>query len=197
MIRRPPRSTLFPYTTLFRSIEDEHQHETAEDNHSAYTGQCHRRDPQQPVTTSGFPQVSQSIGKDDACDRYQDKGGNLRQQSTEQTGLWNSHQRDECERSGHSTENDGLDRRVKAFAHVTQRSRNHAVNSPGKHVACSLQFGEGRPQKRPEYKADANEEWNKHVTREQAYDEVKARRQVARQVKKTGIVIGELTDASN
>src|SRR2546425_6879119 len=23
MIRRPPRSTLFPYTTLFRSIEDE------------------------------------------------------------------------------------------------------------------------------------------------------------------------------
>src|SRR2546425_8851757 len=25
MIRRPPRSTLFPYTTLFRSHEDEHQ----------------------------------------------------------------------------------------------------------------------------------------------------------------------------
>src|SRR3712207_8369574 len=25
MIRRPPRSTLFPYTTLFRSIEDERQ----------------------------------------------------------------------------------------------------------------------------------------------------------------------------
>src|SRR5258705_6384011 len=24
MIRRPPRSTLFPYTTLFRSIEDYH-----------------------------------------------------------------------------------------------------------------------------------------------------------------------------
>src|SRR5258708_30024370 len=23
MIRRPPRSTLFPYTTLFRSVEDE------------------------------------------------------------------------------------------------------------------------------------------------------------------------------
>src|SRR5260221_155292 len=26
MIRRPPRSTLFPYTTLFRSIEVGHQH---------------------------------------------------------------------------------------------------------------------------------------------------------------------------
>src|SRR5690242_21477618 len=28
MIRRPPRSTLFPYTTLFRSCEHEHHHET-------------------------------------------------------------------------------------------------------------------------------------------------------------------------
>src|SRR2546422_4515558 len=26
MIRRPPRSTLFPYTTLFRSLADPHQH---------------------------------------------------------------------------------------------------------------------------------------------------------------------------
>src|SRR5438067_7356432 len=25
MIRRPPRSTLFPYTTLFRSVDDENQ----------------------------------------------------------------------------------------------------------------------------------------------------------------------------
>src|SRR3712207_7444347 len=25
MIRRPPRSTLFPYTTLFRSLDDPHQ----------------------------------------------------------------------------------------------------------------------------------------------------------------------------
>src|SRR2546428_5217007 len=28
MIRRPPRSTLFPYTTLFRSLIDDHLHET-------------------------------------------------------------------------------------------------------------------------------------------------------------------------
>src|SRR3712207_8466371 len=26
MIRRPPRSTLFPYTTLFRSVDDLHVH---------------------------------------------------------------------------------------------------------------------------------------------------------------------------
>src|SRR2546422_5184002 len=36
MIRRPPRSTLFPYTTLFRSIVDAHEpgepaHERADD----------------------------------------------------------------------------------------------------------------------------------------------------------------------
>src|SRR5260221_5393187 len=30
MIRRPPRSTLFPYTTLFRSRVAEHQHRHAE-----------------------------------------------------------------------------------------------------------------------------------------------------------------------
>src|SRR5690349_23533907 len=27
MIRRPPRSTLFPYTTLFRSVSDARQHQ--------------------------------------------------------------------------------------------------------------------------------------------------------------------------
>src|SRR2546427_3572603 len=29
MIRRPPRSTLFPYTTLFRSAFDKHQYQAA------------------------------------------------------------------------------------------------------------------------------------------------------------------------
>src|SRR3712207_9139048 len=29
MIRRPPRSTLFPYTTLFRSVVDRHDRERA------------------------------------------------------------------------------------------------------------------------------------------------------------------------
>src|SRR2546425_8143266 len=35
MIRRPPRSTLFPYTTLFRSLKD--QLGTALNGHHAYT----------------------------------------------------------------------------------------------------------------------------------------------------------------
>src|SRR3712207_8004290 len=30
MIRRPPRSTLFPYTTLFRSVPDQAEHEPVE-----------------------------------------------------------------------------------------------------------------------------------------------------------------------
>src|SRR2546422_8077541 len=37
MIRRPPRSTLFPYTTLFRSIPD--QQEVNEHEESGYAGQ--------------------------------------------------------------------------------------------------------------------------------------------------------------
>src|SRR5689334_24287118 len=39
MIRRPPRSTLFPYTTLFRSVRREHaQHERAQELRLTRTG---------------------------------------------------------------------------------------------------------------------------------------------------------------
>src|SRR2546426_9121903 len=37
MIRRPPRSTLFPYTTLFRSIEEEVEKMTLATRHGADT----------------------------------------------------------------------------------------------------------------------------------------------------------------
>src|SRR3712207_8519788 len=51
MIRRPPRSTLFPYTTLFRSCNDSAQHalrSSAADRHRRAalrrdTRQCRRR----------------------------------------------------------------------------------------------------------------------------------------------------------
>src|SRR3712207_8011198 len=36
MIRRPPRSTLFPYTTLFRSLECEQLHERRPDGHHPF-----------------------------------------------------------------------------------------------------------------------------------------------------------------
>src|SRR2546430_5753468 len=40
MIRRPPRSTLFPYTTLFRSADERH---LAERHHPAVAGEQHQR----------------------------------------------------------------------------------------------------------------------------------------------------------
>src|SRR5260221_8853258 len=42
MIRRPPRSTLFPYTTLFRSVGIEAVHEPAE-QHGAHAAQREQR----------------------------------------------------------------------------------------------------------------------------------------------------------
>src|SRR2546428_13480742 len=39
MIRRPPRSTLFPYTTLFRSPRPKHEREHGHDE--AVVGECH------------------------------------------------------------------------------------------------------------------------------------------------------------
>src|SRR3712207_8757399 len=38
MIRRPPRSTLFPYTTLFRSV---HEEETGEREHDRHAREGH------------------------------------------------------------------------------------------------------------------------------------------------------------
>src|SRR2546425_8541301 len=47
MIRRPPRSTLFPYTTLFRSIgETDRYPRLAQDAHPRQAGRDHR--PPQP-----------------------------------------------------------------------------------------------------------------------------------------------------
>src|SRR5688572_32711493 len=40
MIRRPPRSTLFPYTTLFRSSRVDHARDAAAAAHSPERGGC-------------------------------------------------------------------------------------------------------------------------------------------------------------
>src|SRR3712207_7841971 len=47
MIRRPPRSTLFPYTTLFRSVEgvDRPQQERREAERDRRVGEHQRADP--------------------------------------------------------------------------------------------------------------------------------------------------------
>src|SRR3712207_8839203 len=51
MIRRPPRSTLFPYTTLFRSIEDRQQEGKLGDG----DGVDQRRHDQQPANLAVGP----------------------------------------------------------------------------------------------------------------------------------------------
>src|SRR3712207_8838858 len=51
MIRRPPRSTLFPYTTLFRSFRTK--------GGSASTPQCNVREQVGPVGRSGAAMVGQ------------------------------------------------------------------------------------------------------------------------------------------
>src|SRR2546430_9703034 len=62
MIRRPPRSTLFPYTTLFRSLVDGAREHQARDEHRA-TGPEHgeRRD--------AAPQVQARDQVEDCGDR--------------------------------------------------------------------------------------------------------------------------------
>src|SRR2546430_8818522 len=42
MIRRPPRSTLFPYTTLFRSIEPQRREQRRENQEKATKNACLR-----------------------------------------------------------------------------------------------------------------------------------------------------------
>src|SRR3712207_7243484 len=57
MIRRPPRSTLFPYTTLFRSLQDLPRARVPGDLNEGLTGQLERHsllgdDADQPVRRS-------------------------------------------------------------------------------------------------------------------------------------------------
>src|SRR2546430_5339265 len=59
MIRRPPRSTLFPYTTLFRSQED--------DDVESISGEILKCDPDEVVE----PKHLHSISSPDALERFE------------------------------------------------------------------------------------------------------------------------------
>src|SRR3712207_7715751 len=52
MIRRPPRSTLFPYTTLFRSRDEPHRHRRVRDRRS--------RRPLRPVAGGARPPLARA-----------------------------------------------------------------------------------------------------------------------------------------
>src|SRR3712207_8548204 len=48
MIRRPPRSTLFPYTTLFRSLDDEAERQHAREDELGVQRRERRLEPGRP-----------------------------------------------------------------------------------------------------------------------------------------------------
>src|SRR2546425_13277428 len=68
MIRRPPRSTLFPYTTLFRSIIDEVHNAIPHGDPRKYRGGCwravdgQRRRPADPLITGRWVEDSVRVG---------------------------------------------------------------------------------------------------------------------------------------
>src|SRR5690349_22070521 len=64
MIRRPPRSTLFPYTTLFRSLVGGAQHERV---------RSRRHRLQQPELRVVHPRVRGEVGQVAAHQREQDR----------------------------------------------------------------------------------------------------------------------------
>src|SRR2546430_7363591 len=73
MIRRPPRSTLFPYTTLFRSLPGQHQ-------------RCHHRSGTSQKTTRAFWSVTRGVGGrsrdvDGEADRSEEHTSELQSQS--------------------------------------------------------------------------------------------------------------------
>src|SRR6266536_4799953 len=59
MIRRPPRSTLFPYTTLFRSRR--HDHPRARVRRCRRRGRCGRRDRKSTRLNSSHEWISYAV----------------------------------------------------------------------------------------------------------------------------------------
>src|SRR2546430_12095475 len=57
MIRRPPRSTLFPYTTLFRSLHTGEDHDGDSPYAATRTKKRHRRRRQSQTTSANSPDL--------------------------------------------------------------------------------------------------------------------------------------------
>src|SRR2546422_6426155 len=61
MIRRPPRSTLFPYTTLFRSLDDQRNHRARASGAAPRRHLCvahaERGDPDRPGAERAVPRL--------------------------------------------------------------------------------------------------------------------------------------------
>src|SRR4051794_41244563 len=61
MIRRPPRSTLFPYTTLFRSRHPDRQHRVAQVGEGDVCRPAGRRDRKSTRLNSSHPSISYAV----------------------------------------------------------------------------------------------------------------------------------------
>src|SRR3712207_6974464 len=72
MIRRPPRSTLFPYTTLFRSREAAAQPASAREGGVAKRGSA-RRDPATVCMASSAPQTRSTSPTENTLAAGQDR----------------------------------------------------------------------------------------------------------------------------
>src|SRR5256712_3889797 len=71
MIRRPPRSTLFPYTTLFRSVDEAHAERFARVDRPAGQQELARAasgyDVEQPYDAVGGVEAERDFGEAEAC----------------------------------------------------------------------------------------------------------------------------------
>src|SRR5260221_8954393 len=82
MIRRPPRSTLFPYTTLFRSADSGLERVTLLDFHRG-PGERHHSDRKSTRLNSSHTVISYAV----FCLKKKKNGSSLNELNRGQTGL--------------------------------------------------------------------------------------------------------------
>src|SRR5258707_11446855 len=78
MIRRPPRSTLFPYTTLFRSGLAQESQDDAEQHHDgqvdrALAGERVRDEIDEPRAAPGRPQIGEPLRSEEHTSELQSR----------------------------------------------------------------------------------------------------------------------------
>src|SRR3712207_8495863 len=76
MIRRPPRSTLFPYTTLFRSVDPDTRVGAGHARHVAQRA-ARRRERRVPVDARGADVVQQQVREDRKSTRLNSSHANI------------------------------------------------------------------------------------------------------------------------
>src|SRR5688500_20054395 len=64
MIPPPPRSTLFPYTTLFRSVSDEMRNTVVWGSHSSTRGGPMMKDSESVDSSNNLPALAKQYGED-------------------------------------------------------------------------------------------------------------------------------------